>query len=391
MDSLNKALKFKHAIDSAPSQIESIGTCVNALYRYQQEKNEEDFDTSDPIDLITLSIDAPSWKYDELDLSSYSITTPIYSGSLPLTQDISQLLFDKGTQSPFGKLDDMTTVIDTEVRDAREITDFSVDDNLISVLEEKWQEDMFPKEVRLEPYKINLYNKDGHFQLHKDTPDKNLVGTILVSLHDVDNGNTHLKIFNPNETECDTWDISGPDYMMFYSDCPHEVVKREEDGIRVILAIKVFSTTNIISCDPLMNTLNAVGLKGKGWILKYEYSLETEELKGSDSLLASTISQMGYKYKIIPIMRTEYIRDWHGDGVSVKSDIYPLTNDHVQFLLNEIPEIPEWEYGMIDFYDLGFEGKLWNESHESYCQYTGNESRPEEINSVYINRALIII
>lgn len=177
---------------------------------------------------------------DEIDLSSYSIITPIYSGMLPLTHDISRSLFHNGVQSPFGK---MTTVIDPEVRNAREITEFSVDNNLIVKLEERWKQDMYPKDVKLVPYKINLYDKDGNFQLHKDTPDTCLVGTILVSLNDIDDGD-HLVIFNLKETECDKWYHTEPSFMMFYNDCPHKVVKCEEESIRVILAIKVFAEVN---------------------------------------------------------------------------------------------------------------------------------------------------
>lgn len=50
IDQINKGLKFKRTIYSAPDRLQCIGTCVNGLKRYKQG---EDLDLSDPIDLIT--------------------------------------------------------------------------------------------------------------------------------------------------------------------------------------------------------------------------------------------------------------------------------------------------------------------------------------------------
>ncbi len=46
--------------------------------------------------------------------------------------------------------------------------------------------------------------------------------------------------------------------------------------------------------------------------------------------------------------------------------------------------------GSISFYELNGKDYVWKSEHQSFCEHVGNEAQPEEQNSIYINRALIV-
>lgn len=86
--------------------------------------------------------------------------------------------------------------------------------------------------------------------------------------------------------------------------------------------------------------------------MEYEYSVDTHELKGNDALLASAITRLGFQYKIIPVLRTQDVIDWHEDndkGLNVKSKVYPLTGECMSFLFGEVTTLPETQYKDIEF------------------------------------------
>lgn len=94
--------------------------------------------------------------------------------------------FDNAPQAGYGDVRAQETKVDLIVRDAHEITkdEFEVESALLGKIVELWGKHFFPTRVRAEPYKINVYGPGGHFKPHKDTPEKNLVGTFLVGLGD---------------------------------------------------------------------------------------------------------------------------------------------------------------------------------------------------------------
>jgi len=59
------------------------------------------------------------------------------------------------------------TEFDTKVRNAKEITDFTIFPVLVEQVKARWQEN--PKEVRVEPHKINVYGPRCVFQRHVDS------------------------------------------------------------------------------------------------------------------------------------------------------------------------------------------------------------------------------
>jgi hypothetical protein len=131
------------------------------------------------------------------DVRDSASTALPYSGSLlELPLSLLQSLWHSAPISPCGDATSQETGVDLNVRYAKELAagrDFTVSQRLLDRLADLWHKHMMPKGVRVEAYKLNLYGEGGHFAPHKDTPAApNLVGTILVGLHDsADEGAGH--------------------------------------------------------------------------------------------------------------------------------------------------------------------------------------------------------
>jgi hypothetical protein len=104
------------------------------------------------------------------------------------------------SDAAFGDQNLLETVVDPKIRIGRDLGAdyFQLDPKLIEHVEQQWGEYFFPVDVKAVPYKINMYKKGwcfgmlnkllifhflgGKFERHKDTPDKDLVGTFLLSI-----------------------------------------------------------------------------------------------------------------------------------------------------------------------------------------------------------------
>lgn len=410
MEQINIAIKFKNALNSATRKLKHIGKCVNAKKSYSDDSDDDSSNESneivkseEPINKIISFLKNFFYLHYGITDDDPYITTKNYAGEAPISQNVLKLLYSEAPVSSYGDMMKMETILNKEVRDAREITEFEVDENTINFFKDTWGKHMYPKNVSVVPYKINFYDKKGHFKLHKDTPDKKLVGTILLSIYETESIENHIKIYNPLSDDSFGWIPSHNNYVMFYTDCPHEVLRQECDDIRSIMVFKVYDEISEMKALPegsqsalqiLLSELNIEKAK-TGFILGYEYTVDTniETLKGSDMLLASAITNMGFKYTIIPVLVEINAETFYDDSncSSIESYVYPLTSDCVSYLLGDTLYPPCTGYNGITFYDLNSKGDLWYENISKYAQYTGNETQPEEINSIYINRALIIM
>lgn len=101
-------------------------------------------------------------------------------------------------------------------------------------IQKLWKEHFVPGNVRAEPYKIHIYGPGGHFKSHRDTPEKDLVGTFLVGLGDTSSssaGNFRIAEKTSRAERC-SW-------VAFHPDVIHEVTKLV-DGYRAVIAFKMF-------------------------------------------------------------------------------------------------------------------------------------------------------
>ena len=438
---LRTAIDLKEAIEKVPDMLEPIGTCPldeyywrsdNGLYEnfeyepneeeeQEEQKNEQEDEEKEYHRLSSLNervnniAKTLKEKYyqtasippsdDQLKIDFNGI---VYSGGFDIPSELLKDLFNQATEAPYGDQTKLETVVNKEVRDARDISldHFTVSDTVIDFITKTWSgEDtdgyrMHPTSVVVKAYKMNLYGKEGHFQLHQDTPDKDMVGTALIALSESDN--LHL-VKNSNDSY--TWKSKPGDCIMFYTDCPHKVEKSYwQKSIRGTIAFKIYHTPTDIQ-DNEVNTnenlqinrvVEAIGkfeenCKKYGFLLSHGYSLDTKTFKGSDHILVESLNRMGKKYTIIPVIHKWHLFSYHGnyDEDEIKSDVYPLTETHIDYVLGRGPK-PEPLVTGYEFYKVIEVGYVWTQENQGYSEHTGNEAQPEEQNSIYISRAVVI-
>ena len=124
-----------------------------------------------------------------------------------------------------------------------------------------------------------------------------------------------------------------------------------------------------------------------GFILEYEYSINSTVLKGNDAIIYHLIKSIGkYQITLIPVI-IKIVGDESGN---TKSWIYPLTPEHLQYLINpknkQLPKFPKFN---LKFKRIGGEGYQWSCRGESEAKYCGNSYEYGNYDAIYFHRALI--
>jgi len=177
-------------------------------------------------------------------VESSSLTYDGCVAGVPL--DLIEKLWKHAPASGFGDVKNLTTKIDLSVRNARELTadQFDVDPSVCDELARAWSTCMFPRRVKVVPYKINVYGPGGKFNNHLDTPQLGLVGTALVGLHDSTDIGAGLSLnhgaFN--------WRANRGDLLLMYPDVPHEVLE-VTSGYRATIAFKIMADVSVMTHD----------------------------------------------------------------------------------------------------------------------------------------------
>ena len=324
-------------------------------------------------------------------MSKYPITTPLGISTIAELDGRLEELYGLGTASPFGR--GVDTVVDETVRRAREVTNFGVIPEMITELEAFWAKSFFPSQVKVIPYKINIYPADGKFDPHRDTPITGLVGTILVGLGIKGPRSPHLLVGGHE------WSCVNGDICAFYSDVIHEV--RVSNCYRGTIAFKVYATTqDVMPKSPNIQLQNLLSKLPHpcGFLLSHRYSCDATQLKGRDEVL---VSNLGPDYMLVPVVVSIFKGDQYDDEpATVETTITPLTPEVITFLANTPRASDINNPGVIDklyqflprqaipFYSIT-EGFKWKH-HKSEGEYTGNESLPAFASSVYLNMAVLI-
>jgi len=349
-------------------------------------------------------------KCDYIDIKDKII---VNGHSAPLSFSTLKSMFENAPLASYGDMKNLTTVINPEVRSARDITNFIIGDELLRKLEEMWTNN-FGESVTIKPYKVNLYGLGDHFKSHKDTSEKDLIGTILICLNTLADHTDTLKNERIEEQDkqerkggsfkvvdkydkmehCWDFETDTTNVYMFYSDCIHEVTKLESDWIRATLALKVFSDKDTLSIsNKNIETLLSGISTPFGIILDHEYSLGGTTLKGRDNNIISALNNINKKYEIIDIINKIYYSfqptDGRDEDKEYYSHIYLLNDEIISYTLNLESKKPEIKYNDIVFYKLS-DGFEWSKEEDQGALYTGNEARPGCIDSIYISRAIII-
>jgi hypothetical protein len=401
---LGTAIEIKKAIDSSRERLQPIGTCPEAIWEYQAEhygevSKEEDGESLDCIYELKRSLEEgfySEFNFENLDLEIKINGQPF---TLNISQEKLKELYQDGEIAGYGDAKTLETKTDPEVRSSKEITQIEVCPEITSNIEQNWSKIMYPKKVKAIPYKLNLYLGEDHFEEHLDTPDKNLVGTALVSLSSGGQSSA-FSISDVNRKQKHYWGKYSPNCIMFYTDCPHRVESGNLKDVRATLAFKIYASENqevldLQRLETVMEHLEKLFNKTntKGFILEHGYSLETESFTGSDALLIAALEKMGKKIQVLPIVYHFNLSVYHNDseGGYWSSLVYPFTDKEIDFLLSDDETYTPDNFGEnIEFCILTSKYFVWKNEHQNYAEWTGNESRPEEQNSVYLSRAVIV-
>ncbi len=409
---LRTAIDLKEAIENVECYTTPIGSCPLDVWGWQVDERGNGVEggtletTSELVSKISKSLKS---KYYHTCQVQGEITIGDYTGKLDIGGENLQTLFDGAEAAPYGDLNTLETVVNEEVRMARDIKDFTVGSDIIKQIQTNWKESgLYPPNVKVVPYKINLYGKDGHFDLHQDTPGKDMVGTALVALSDNCYNGGALKVWNTNKTENKDWYCRPKSCIMFYTDCPHQVSKLQI-GIRATVAFKIYHDRSMsLSCDGPEQLMvdQVVGhiqtleshlgkTNGYGFVLGHGYSLHTATLKGSDQIITNALNQLGRNYTIVPIVHRWNVFSFHGEcgdeeDEEATSKVYPFRDGDIESILAK-QDIKKHELGSdIQFYRINGDDYVWKSEHQNFCEHVGNEAQPEEQNSIYLNRVIII-
>jgi len=313
----------------------------------------------------------------------------LFEGDLfHITKEQVITLYNKCPMSGFGNNKELKTEIDLDVRNARECTKFE-----------------FAKKINIEipmfntftaceivPYKINLYGPDGHFEKHKDTPERGMLGTMLVSLYHEDPGCDHLQLMTGKYGSY--WYPKPRSWFAFFPDIVHSVSKRS--FYRMTLACKVFAKDSVapipqnVKCEKMTSDLAAImslWKPGFGFILRHEYSItETHAWKSKDQALFEAIKLVvaknnTLKYEFVPIV-LHYSRTGDSDAEDEENQNDSLT---VHCILAKHMSLSNIKLHRL--YDCGF---LWKQDKDEGAEHTGNESRPAHEDSLYVNMTLVV-
>lgn len=342
----------------------------------------------------------PGWMYSIS--SSHWVTIDGEKKEIgEFTEDQVIKLHGSASVSGFGDMKKMETVVDENVRKARELGPdrVEVDPLLVRYLEAKWSETLMPADVAIKFYKLNIYGPGGRFSAHKDTPESGLIGTALVNVFD-STGDRNNFILDHKIIKFGSGDI-----MLFFTDVVHEVLEIEK-GYRVTLAFKVFAkqqTLDQADYKQLNHNAAVVKIAGLlqnrelpyGLLLSHEYVLEDNpQLKGQDLLLEEALKQLpGVKLNRLPVVVTLQGTSQYSEGPSGRichTAVYPFTDKHIDFLLEKRVSPPKDMFKEhIEFFSFGT-NFVWSEQEESAVAHTGNESRAGSKDSIYFNHAIIV-
>ena len=354
----------------------------------------------------------------------------VYSGGLQINQETLRTLFQGADDSPYGDMKNIETKVDKEVRNAKELTDISVSQSVLDLIKENWKQNMYPPNVTVVSYKLNMYTQDGFFKMHRDTPHTGLLGTALISLWGYDAKKIgNFELYDPADKNRHCWKPKTPECLMFYTDCPHEVEKyydystngkKSEPCIRATISFKIYEDVSVpqVSRDilkaqkivqyikKLRDSSNRASeeapeylknIKGEklGFILSHDYSLDINSLKGDDALILEAVKLLGVEYKLVPILQHFYLSSYHGESSTedeYSSKVYLLSEHNIHYILDDgvtEPDPLNSEFDNVTFYN--FKRKLfeWSTQQQQYIEFAGNSAEPELHNSVYISRAII--
>lgn len=369
-----------------------------------------------------------------------------------IREEISTLYETKAVPSGFGNVKEQETQHNPDVRSSKELgaPDITVHDKMLRRIEWIWGLTFEPFDVRAEFYKMNLYKKGDHFNSHLDTPEKNLLGTFVLSVASFKDKAREFPTDETKQTkeekekdreehvdqpedEDETYPgirvgttnvpLHRGSWVMFFTDTPHEVPVVQEE-YRVTLTFKIFARETSVISTPGVGTAVIQACidqmpRNFGYLFKHKYSSGHTLFKGTDALLFQQLNQLALahpdKYEVTTCPVTTH---FHANEPSENDDVaedptslvYSLSTPSIQDALkprqlkkkkektkkkklkvssSESDDESKDKCTIFISLDDTPDRKAYYHHHEPSCEYTGNESRSGDINSIYVRQALI--
>ncbi|KAI0315178.1 hypothetical protein OF83DRAFT_1062567, partial [Amylostereum chailletii] len=309
-------------------------------------------------------------------------------------------IFEHAAVSGYGDVRNQMTLLDTNIRNAREIAadEFSVEPEMLKTIRDCWASRFRPRAVRVEPYKIHVYGPEGHFKTHRDTPELGLVGTFLLGLGD----STEEENLRVDTKEHPAF---AGHWVAFYPDVPHRVLEVLGYGYRAVIAFKIFreddaDSDELSQDEELVREVRQVVKKIKapfGLLMERKYCMGTQKLSGFDAVLQECFAKKDkVEVHLLPVVIVWKARMYGDKSMSrmntAKATVYPFTSEHVDCLNNPglawLKDLEDVKFYAMDVKDATV---MWDKKQQEEAEYTGNESRPYSEDSIYLSYALIII
>ena len=269
---------------------------------------------------------------------------------LPLTEVYANLLKNEAEQAPHGQ--GSKTVLDLSIRNTLQI-----DPTKVSIMNPSWESGLEslkkqavetlnlsidPKLVRIELYKLLIYESGGFFKKHRETEKSDgMFATLVVQLPSRFEGASYVVSHNEESRtfKLDQDAAYGCKYVVHYADCEHEI-KPVESGHRLALIYSLCFTGNKqeapVAKDVDQHDLTRVlkHLPGKQSLfcvpLKHQYTSSSFKrfgagaLKGNDRIVQEAIRTTGLEDFQMVIARLQRVDTMYGEGEDEDDELYEI-------------------------------------------------------------------
>ena len=326
-----------------------------------------------------------------------------YSNEYYKNEEIHKILQKYRLPAQFGDTLNEETRIDPNVRKGFDIPladHIKVERDVIDKVSKAFANATGLNSVRVEPYKINIYEQGDFFKAHRDSPSKDLIATIVLHV----SGERKVFVVDGQKWD-DNDDYHESDLCIFFTDVLHEVKPckdyRETVTFKVFKAAETVPTDKVVS-DNAKRIANRIQInKPFGVLLQHGYTYidiaDKPTFKGLDEKLATALDELGVKYALLPVIvknrhnfkegqemrwfSNEEREEYNGDPEEVSNlYIYNLSEKLVHLL-----EMKEWKKVSMDttVYYLGMGFKV-GEKMETEL-YVGNQYDGTAIENIYLN------
>lgn len=392
--------KFTKFIKETPTNLK-MGRVVNSISAGSEFVDEHETDVTRSIKCLLDS--SPQKTSRVYSYNHYSCEKPKITryGRKLKTSDLKNM----ASPAPYGDTISGVTKVNAKVRKCLHITNNELEKNNVIVgcipdhVCDMVQANMYPgKNIDFILNKINIYEKDGFFVEHTDTPKPGVIGTLVFIWSEGRYDGGEL-VLNYGDSE----EIFEEGIVAFYTNIRHRIEPVKGNGARISATYYIIDDfgqdpeASDSAVDTDVDSLNVLNIHAPfGLILRERYSQSETSCKGIDADLEKILINSNlFKFECYPVI-VNYTEKYDDDDCEceIECDVYRCTIDDYQ----DPPSEPIQEY---KFYELdefnrslkpsdGCPEPILNCASQPYVEYVGNECQEGLVNNIYFSRAMIV-